>query len=551
MPRGLGCERSSEHARSVLASSGWTGTPYPGHVAAPVARRTLLAGGLAGVLGACAPHDASPPAGSPAPSAAPTSGTATSGAATSGAVRPPTTADWRRLAQHVKGTLARPGSASYDTVRLTQNPRYDGARPLAVLSVATARDVATAFAFAQDHGVRVAIRSGGHSYPGWSAGNGALVVDVRPLDSVSLSGTTATIGAGASLVQVYDALGTRGRGIAGGSCPTVGIAGLTQGGGVGVLTRAHGLTCDAVTAMRVVLADGRVVTASADSEPDLFWALRGGGGGHLGVVTSFTMRTFAAPTITRAFLAWPFSAASTVVPAWLSAIPSADRRLWSTLKLLGGRTHASGPALFASVTWTGPASSLDAALRPLLRHVPTPTTDSRSTDGYLDTMLTYAGCSSIPVSQCHTGPGGALDRQAFAATSHIITAPHVSMPTLLDHVEAAQSSGLQEAGLSIDALGGAVDDVGGSDTAFGHRGALTTVQYTATYDSGPATAATTYVRGFRSAMVPAWGKGAYVNYADASLSGYRSAYFGSNAGRLAQTRATYDPEGFFTQPQDL
>jgi len=514
-------------------------------VAAPVARRALLAGGLAGVLGACAPHDASPPPDSPAPSAAPTSGTATSGA-----VRPPTTADWRRLAQHVKGTLARPGSASYDTVRLTQNPRYDGARPLAVLSVATARDVSTAFAFAQDHGVRVAIRSGGHSYPGYSAGNGALVVDVRPLHAVSLSGTTASIGAGASLVQVYDVLGTRGRGIAGGSCPTVGIAGLTQGGGVGVLTRAHGLTCDAVTAMRVVLADGRTVTASADSEPDLFWALRGGGGGHLGVVTSFTMRTFAAPTITRAFLAWPFSAASTVVPAWLATVPKADRRLWSTLKLLGGRTHPSGPSLFASVTWTGPASSLDRALRPFLARVPRPSTDSRHTDSYLHTMLSYAGCSTIPVAQCHTGPGGALDRQAFAATPHVINVAHVSMPTILDQVESAQGSGLKEAGISIDALGGAVDDIGGSDTAFGHRGALTTVQYTATFDSGPATRATSYVRGFRTAMVPSWGTGAYVNYADASLPHYRSAYFGANAARLSQARTEYDPHGFFTQPQD-
>jgi FAD/FMN-containing dehydrogenase len=435
-------------------------------------------------------------------------------------------------------------------VRLTQNPRYDGARPLAVVSVASAKDVATTFAFAQDHGIRVAIRSGGHSYPGWSAGNGALVLDVRPLDHVSLRGTTATIGAGASLVQVYDGLGTRGRGVAGGSCPTVGIAGLTQGGGVGVLTRAHGLTCDGVTGMEVVLADGRVVTASADEAPDLFWALRGGGGGHLGVVTSFTMRTFAAPTITRAYLAWPFSAASDVVPSWLSTVPHADRRVWSTLKLLGGRTHPSGPALFASVTWTGPASSLDTALRPFLSQVPHPTTDSRTTDGYLDTMLAYAGCSSIPVDQCHTGPGGSLDREAFAATSHVITDAHVDMATLLDHVEAAQGSGLKEAGLSIDALGGAVDDVGPTDTAFGHRSALTTVQYTATFDSGPATAATAFVRGFRSAMAPSWGVGAYVNYADASLADYQQAYFGPNAGRLAEARSTYDPDGFFTQPQD-
>jgi FAD/FMN-containing dehydrogenase len=509
-------------------------------VAAHLARRTLLAAGVGGAVAACAPKDAQPPADSPAPSVSPSGGT-----------KPPTGADWKRLAHHVDGSLARPGSATYDTVRLTQNPRYDGARPLAVLSVADASDVATAFAFAQDHGVPVAIRSGGHSYPGWSAGDGALVVDVRPLAAVSLHGTSATVGAGASLVQVYDVLGTRGRGIPGGSCPTVGIAGLTQGGGVGVLARAYGLTCDSVTAMQVVLADGRVVTASADEESELYWVLRGGGGGHLGVVTSFTFRTFAGPAITRAYLAWPFSAASHVVPNWLRTIPQADSRLWATLKLLGGRTHPSGPGLFMSATWTGPASGLDAALRPFLSSVPSPTTDSRSTASYLDTMLTYAGCSSIPVSSCHTGPGGSLDREAFAATSHIVNATDVDMDALLGRVEAAQSSGLKEAGISIDALGGKVDDIGGGDTAFGHRGALATVQYTATYDSGPATNATSYVRAFRSAMASSWGAGAYVNYADASISDYQQAYFGSNADRLAQARSTYDPHGFFTQPQDF
>ena len=508
---------------------------------AHVARRALLAGGLGGALVACAPQDAQPPADSPAPSVSP------SGGSSSG---PPTSADWKRLAAHVDGTLARPGSATYNTVRLTQNPRYDGARPLAVLSVAGAKDVATAFSFAQHHGVRVAIRSGGHSYPGWSAGDGALVVDVRPLDKVSLAGTTATVGAGASLVQVYDVLGSRGRGVPGGSCPTVGVAGLTQGGGVGVLTRAYGLTCDSVTAMQVVLADGRVVTASADREPDLFWALRGGGGGHLGVVTSFTFTTFAAPEITRAYLAWPYSAATRVVPQFLRTVPRADRRLWATLKVLGGQTHPSGPSLFMSATWTGPSSAMGAALQPFLLQVPSPTTDSRSTASYLDTMLTYAGCSSIPVDRCHTGPGGSLDRQAFAATSHIVNSPDVDMSALDAHVNSAQGSGLKEAGLSVDALGGAVNDIGGGDTAFGHRGALATVQYTATYDAGPATAATTYVRRFRSAMTGAWGTGAYVNYADASLSDYQQAYFGSNAGRLAQARTTYDPHGFFTQPQD-
>ena len=232
-------------------------------------------------------------------------------------------------------------------------------------------------------------------------------------------------------------------------------------------------------------------------------------------------------------------------------MPQADRRLWSTLKLLGGATHSSGPVIFASVTWTGPASGLDQALRPFLSAVPTPSTDSRSTASYLDTMLSYAGCSTIPVGQCHTGPGGSLPRGAFAATSHIITKPTVDVTTLLDQVQHAQGSGLTEAGISIDALGGAVNDLGATDTAFGHRGALTTVQYTATYSSGPATRATAYVRGFRSAMTPSWGSGAYVNYADASLTDYQTDYFGPNAGRLAQARTEYDPHHFFTQPQDF
>jgi Berberine and berberine like len=132
----------------------------------------------------------------------------------------------------------------------------------------------------------------------------------------------------------------------------------------------------------------------------------------------------------------------------------------------------------------------------------------------------------------------------------VITRDRLDLTTILDRVEAAQGSGLKEAGISLDALGGAVDHVGATATAFGHRGALATVQYTATYTSGPATAATSYVRGFRRAMVPTWGSGAYVNYADASLKHYPADYFGANAARLGAARDTYDPHHFFTQPQD-
>ncbi|MCW2792966.1 MAG: FAD-binding protein [Nocardioides sp.] len=514
-------------------------------------RRGLLAAGAAGLLSACTSGDDTP-----GPSRPPTSLSLPG----DGSPPPrPTGTDWSQLARHVEGTLARPGQASYRTVRVVENPRYDATRPLAVLTVASAADVATAMAFAQDQGIPVAVRSGGHSYPGWSAGGGggtglpqALVLDCRDLARVTVSGSTATIGAGAALAPVYDALGRRGRALAGGSCATVGVAGLTQGGGVGVLTRAMGLSCDAVTSMQVVTADLRVRTVSADADPDLFWALRGGGGGHAGVVTSFGFHTSAAPTLSTVYLQWPLSAARRVVGAWQSWAPAADPRLWSTLKALGGRKHPDGPILLLSGTWTGPPDRFEAQLAGLLEHVPAPAVRSTHTRTYLEAMMSYAGCADIPVAQCTTGPGGALTREAFGATSHVaydVLTP-AGITTLVDRVEDAQSSGLLEAGLSMDALGGRVRDLAPDETAFVHREALATVQYTATFPPGRPGAADAYVRGFRAAMVPHWGNHAYVNYSDASIRDYRSAYFGANAARLADVKRTYDPDGFFTQPQD-
>ncbi len=506
-------------------------------------RRAVLGAGALGALSACSPDQARPDR--QGPSARPTETASSRG----GKV------DWARLRRSVQGTLARPGDADYDQVRLLENPRYDGERPLAVLSVSSAQDAATGLAFAREHDLPLAIRSGGHSYPGWSGGGSprSLVLDCRRLDRVQVSGGTATIGAGASLARVYDGLSGAGRAIAGGSCATVGISGLTLGGGVGVLTRALGLTCDSVRSMEVVTADGRVRRASADEEPELFWALRGGGGGHLGVVTSFEFETSEAPTLTTFYLEWPFSGAEAVLDAWQQWAPTADARLWSTIKALGGDEHPDTPLLLVSGTWTGPTSELDGQLAGLLDQVPGPSTRSVHVRGYRDAMMSYAGCASIPVAECTTGPGGQLQREAFAATSHVMydALDGAGIADLLDRVRAAQTSGLKEAGISIDALGGRVQDLAAGDTAFVHREALATVQYTATFPAGTPSDADSYVHGFREAMLPHWGNHAYVNYADPTIEDYLTAYFGANADRLARAQATYDPNGFFAQPQGL
>lgn len=514
---------------------------------AEITRRSALALGAVGVVGllaACAPEH-------PTPSHTPTK--------TPGG--PP---DWGALANATTGTLNLPGDSGYDTAKLTENPEYDDARPLAVLTAASAADVAAGLAFARKYAVPLALRSGGHSYPGWSSGGApgtgmpaSLVLDSRGMSAVTVnSDQTVTVGAGASLAQVYDALGNAGRAIAGGSCATVGIAGLTLGGGVGVLVRAYGLTCDALTEVQIVTADGKVRTANEKTNADLFWACRGGGGGHLGVVTSLTFTTVPAPSVTMFFLSWPMAQAAAVIKAWQNWAPKANPKLWSTLKLLGGEQHPGGPVLTVSGTWLGDANGtgLDAQLAPFLDAVGTaPSEQDAGTHDYGDAMMRYAGCAGLSLDQCQTGTGGKLTREPYANTSHIANdaLDDKGIADLIAQVQAAQRvKGMTEGGISMDALGGAVASVAPDATAFVHRSALASVQYTSTFDVGAAPEPYyAYVRGFRAAMTPHWGNGAYVNYADAELTDPTTAYFGDNAAQLAAVVSKYDPRGLFTQPQ--
>ncbi|MEO7124270.1 MAG: FAD-binding protein, partial [Lacisediminihabitans sp.] len=374
-----------------------------------LSRRHVLAMGAIGLMATGCTQTLPP---KPRPTLSPTSA-------------PTTPASWDELASAVTGTLLRPGDTGYDAARLVQNPRFDDARPLGVLTAASATDVATGLGFAASQAVPLALRSGGHSYTGWSSGGAAgtdmppgLVIDTRGMTDVTVGDDNAVnIQAGASLAQVYTALGNAGRAIAAGSCATVGATGLILGGGVGVLSRAWGLSCDAVTEVEIVTADGRLRKATATKDPELFWACRGGGGGHLGVVTSLTLQTQPAPKVTMFSLSWPFSSAADVVKAWQSWAPQADPKLWSTLKLLAGSDHAAGPGLYLSGTWIGPKAGLAAQLAPLLTAVGTaPSHNGASTRSYLDAMMSYAGCTNIPLAQCTTGDGGRLHRQSFSAT---------------------------------------------------------------------------------------------------------------------------------------
>ena len=471
--------------------------------------------------------------------------------------------DWAALKAKVTGSLLLPADAEFATVKLTENPRFDAAEPLAILRVARAADVTAALAFARRYRLPVAMRAGGHNYAGWSAGGASgsgvapsFVISTAALDTVTLSadGSTVTVGAGATLAQVYDTVGTAGRAIAGGSCATVGVTGLTLGGGVGVLVRSFGLACDQLTEVQVVTADGAVHTANSTSDDDLFWASRGGGGGILGVVTSLTFATQPAPTVTEWVYRFPFSAAAAVIRNWQNWIPGSDPRNWSTLKLLGGLAkHPSGPSLSVSGAWTGPAAELGAQLAPLLAGLPAPLSHGSVTRSYHDSMMDYAGCLGLAIAECTTGAGGKLVRESSSGTSSIGYAALDSsgIADLIAQVQAAQSvAGIREGGISMDALGGKVASVAPGASAFPHRAALYVAQYTGTFDDGRDPAPIdAYVRGFRAAMTPHWGDHAYVNYADGTLGNPDTAYYGDNLPKLRAIKKKYDPSGFFTQPE--
>lgn len=482
------------------------------------------------------------------------------------AARPPpstdravTAADWDGLRRRLSGTLRLPSDTGYASVSQLFNRRFDAVRPAGVVSATSVADVQAAVAFARDHGLPVTARSGGHSYTGASTNRG-VVVDLRPMASIRVAGPTATVGAGAALVDVYAQLAARGVSVPAGSCPAVGLSGLVLGGGQGVVSRRYGLTCDRITAAQVVLADGRAVTASADDEPDLLWALQGAGSGF-GIVTALDLRTHLTTGLSTSRHVFPWSAAASVLTAWTAHLPAADRSVWSTCHLLATGDD-TGPTVTVSCVRVGPSDGLRTAIAPFLAAAGAPPSSASVRDrSYLDTMLLEAGCADTTVAACHVAgqsPAGTLPRDAFVAASDFFTAPVPAdrVDALAGAVEARQRDpSLAVGGVAFDTWGGAIGDVAPDATAFVHRRVAFGAQYTASWagtpGDGPQVANQASLDAIRATVAPAATGAAYQNYADPTLAGAATAYYGANLPRLQRLKATYDPDHVFHAPGGL
>lgn len=529
-------------------------------------RRTVLTAGAAAVLtgataaacddtGSGTPTGGSTPA---APTAAPTA-TGTSAAPTTTAPSGP--ADWSALAKSLDGSLVRPDDAAYRTARQLYNTRYDGQKPAAVAYVRHEADIRECLAFARRSSTPVAIRSGGHSYGGWSSGNGRLVVDVSSLSRVDGNGT---IGAGARLLDVYQGLAAHGVTIPGGSCPTVAISGLTLGGGHGVAARAYGLTCDSLTAATIITADGKTLTADAKHHADLFWALRGAGNGNFGVVTELRFRTRPAPQTVTAYMSWPWSRARSVITAWQEWGPDQPDEIWSSAHLAAG-PGGGNPTVTVAAFSLGTYGDLQNAVDRLADRIGAPASSvSLRRRSYQEAMLVYAGCSGITDAQCHlpgTTPGrtsqGTLQRETYAAASDFYdhSLPPAGVQALLDRTEAFTRLDATQGGggsIALTALGGAINRVDRQATAFVHRSSRMLAQYIGAWRPGTSgSAQQNWLKDTHSALRPYASGAAYQNYADPALTDWRNAYYGTAAARLGDVKKEYDPDGFFTFAQSL
>ncbi|MFI6686326.1 FAD-binding oxidoreductase [Streptomyces sp. NPDC050485] len=477
-----------------------------------------------------------------------------------GTASPPPT--WPALARSLDGKLIRPGDADYATARQLYNTRFDSQRPGAIAYVAHEADVQECLAYARATRTPVAVRSGGHDYAGWSSGTGRLVIDVSRLNRVDADGT---IGAGARLVDVYTELAKSGRTIPGGSCPTVGIAGLALGGGHGVTARAYGLTCDSLTSVTLITADGRKLTASERRHPDLFWALRGAGNGNFGVVTGFGFRTHEAPQGVTAYLTWPWRQAEGVIEAWQEWGPDQSDDIWSAAHLAGAAGGGT-PTVNVAAFSIGPYGDLRNALDRLADRAGAPAASvSLHRTGFQDAMLRYAGCSAFSRSQCHLPgatpgrtPQGVLQRETYAARSDFCTEPLPAegirqlLTCTEEFTRIAASDNGGEGTVVLTALGGAINRVAPDATAFVHRTSRVLAQYIASWRPGTSGATQqSWLARTSDALRPYASGAAYQNYADPSLTDWRTAYYGAAAPRLARLKQQYDPARLFDFPQAL
>jgi FAD/FMN-containing dehydrogenase len=439
--------------------------------------------------------------------------------------------DLAEFRSSLAGELFSPDSPGYEAVRRPLNAAYREVRPRLVVLCRSVSDVVAGITYATATGDRIALRGGGHCFAGRSSTDG-IVLDLSGLDGISVTGRVATIGAGARLGQVYTALHAYGRTLPAGCGPTVGITGLTLGGGIGLLGRQHGLTCDRLIGAQVVLANGSVVECDHDHEPDLYWALRGAGGGQFGVVTSLRFDTIAEPMTTRIDAHWSDISLEDLAAAWQAWAPDAPDGLTVNLTL------ESEPGAPVQATLFGASTLHKRSTRELLRQFTdqagvAPAFGLRSGMPFHDLKRTFGDLDS------RDQPERALRIRSEFYT-HAMS--DRVLASLLHQLDERRTMGRRQ--LTFTAMGGAYNRVAEDATAFAHRGERFLLEHITD------TADPWVDRSWATAHADGSGH-VYPNFPDPELDDWAAAYHAGNYPRLAAVKNAYDPHRFFDFPQAI
>ncbi len=457
-------------------------------------------------------------------------------------------AAWADLAGRLRGWLLRPGDAMYPAAAVINAARYAGTRPAGIAVCVAPEDAAACIDWVRENGVPFAVRSGGHSYAGFSNSDG-LVIDVKGMRSVAVdpAAGTVTVAGGANNADVGAGLGPYGVYFPGGRCPTVGASGLTLGGGWGFSCRHLGMTCDTLRSTEVVTAGGDIVTASATENPDLFWAVRGAGGGNFGVHTAFTYEVVAAGDVTVFGLSWSGGDTPALVDALSRMQVDGPRELGLRLAVRSrSRMPLSQPAALEidviGLYW-GPPADVDELLAPVER-VQAADVRTVAAMGFPAAREFLAATTPTGTYGIKTGfVGGALSAAGIATMLEWIT----MMPGV--------PSRAQESTAGLYCWGGKVNDLAPDANAFVHRNAELLFKCEVLWEPQDApdliAANLAWLEGYHAAMQPYLSGGAYQNFTDRAQVDWQHAYYGGNFERLVKVKRALDPDNLFRFPQSI
>ena len=461
--------------------------------------------------------------------------------------------EFAALEASIEGEVIDPESPGYESVRKPAWAQYESVRPEAVVRCETPADVGESLAVARRLGLEVAARGGGHCFAGRSATQG-LVIDLSAMSSVVVSDGIATVGAGARLGEIEERLAADALAIAAGSCPAVGIAGLTLGGGLGILGRTYGLTSDQLVRAQVVLADGRVVECDERREEGLFWALRGAGAGQFGIVTSFAFRTVPAPDMTCFRLRWPLAKAAGLLEVWQSWAPSAPDELAASLLLNLPADLERPPTATVFGASLGAKDATERLLEELVVGAgadPTSTSIEQAPYTAAKRYLWEHAPGAEPQGERLAGDGPrpalAFSRSEFFRRE----LPREAIAALVEQFVARRAPG-QARELDFTPWGGAYNRLAPDATPFPHRRERFLLKHAVSLDPDASTARRVAAQDWlrRSwELVHPWGAGGvFPNFAEPELTDLATAYYGVNRNRLVRIKAHYDSERLFRSP---